>query len=432
MFRSGYELLFTGVVPHEKRKTKTIVDVGADRMGDVIGGLITRAVILLPLAISNRLLMLLAVAVSIAGYVVARALRRGYISALETSLRHRADALKDEDNSGAMLMESFAGLDLSLSLDGADLSTLRSGTQAVAVDTEPAVPAAARAPVRIADPEIARLVELRSGDAHRVRAELRTMRSMSPGVAAQVMSLLAWDEVTNFASRALAKAAPDITGQLLDRVLDTDEDFAVRRRIPPLLGTTSSQRAFSGLMEALGDRRFEVRYQVGRALARIHGRVAGIGVNRDAIYATVLRETRVAKPLWQDQRLLDEPTGDESDALVDSALRARTSRSLEHVFTLLSLVLPREPLQIAFRGLLTRDAVLRGTSLEYLESVLPRDVWEGLHPFLDEEPGASSTMRPREEILEDLLRSSPSIELKLANREPSSPPEAGAAPADPV
>jgi hypothetical protein len=41
------------------------------------------------------------------------------------------------------------------------------------------------------------------------------------------------------------------------------------------------------------------------------------------------------------------------------------------VFSLLSLVLPREPLQIAFRGLQSSDRQLRGTALEYLEGVLP-------------------------------------------------------------
>jgi hypothetical protein len=35
---------------------------------------------------------------------------------------------------------------------------------------------------------------------------------------------------------------------------------------------------------------------------------------------------------------------------MDEAIRDRANRSLEHVFTLLALALPREPLRIAFRG----------------------------------------------------------------------------------
>ena len=38
-----------------------------------------------------------------------------------------------------------------------------------------------------------------------------------------------------------------------------------------------------------------------------------------------------------------------------------------HVFTLLAVVLPRQPLRIAYRALRSDDRRLRGTALEYLE-----------------------------------------------------------------
>ena len=269
-----------------------------------------------------------------------------------------------------------------------------------------------------ADPEVAILLELRSGDAKRVHAALRDNRSFSPIVAGQVISLLAWDEVTGWASRALAKAAPTITGQLVDRLLDPGEDFAIRRRIPRVLSTCATSRAFDGLMAALDDKRFEVRFQSGLAMVRIRERVPPGPGDDAAVYAAVLRETKVKKQLWEDQRVLDEPEGGDTPAIIGEALRVRASRSTEHVFTLLALVLPRAPLQIAFKGLLTDDAVLRGTGLEYLESMLPREVWNSLRPYLEGEgPGAgefTSRTRPREEVLEDLLRSSQSIDLNLA------------------
>jgi hypothetical protein len=63
---------------------------------------------------------------------------------------------------------------------------------------------------------------------------------------------------------------------------------------------------------------------------------------------------------------------------------AQASQSLGHVFTLLALVLPAEPLRVAFRGLHSDDQRLRGTALEYLESVLPRDVRDLLWRFLED------------------------------------------------
>jgi hypothetical protein len=87
---------------------------------------------------------------------------------------------------------------------------------------------------------------------------------------------------------------------------------------------------------------------------------------------------------------------------------------MAHVFTLLSLVLHREPLQVAFRGLHVDDPLLRGTALEYLESVLPEKIRVGLWPFLEDPRPPGRSPRRRDEIIADLLRSNDSIVLHLA------------------
>lgn len=421
LFRSGYELLFTPVVPHDKRSTKTIIDVGADRMGDVVGGAIIRAVIFLPMVIADHILVLIAVGISIAGFTIARALRRGYVRALEASLINRANVLdiKQDEAPGTrtMLMESFTGIDLTMSDAGIRLDELRNAARAVSPEApEFTDEEATTAPLQpVADPEIATLIALRSGNPKRIQAELRQSKPLTPAAAAQVIALLAWDEVTGWASRSLAKSAPSITGQLVDRLLDPNEDFAIRRRIPRILATCATPRSYDGLLAALGDKRFEVRFQSGRALARIYDQLPSLVASKDGVYAAVVRETRVERTLWDDQRLIDDPAANES-LQIDATLHTHTHRSMEHVFTLLSLVLPRAPLQISFKGLLTNDAVLRGTSLEYLESVLPKEIWASLSPLLDQTPvvrAATTPARPREEVLEELLRSNHSIELNL-------------------
>jgi hypothetical protein len=122
----------------------------------------------------------------------------------------------------------------------------------------------------------------------------------------------------------------------------------------------------------------------------------------------------VSRLVWESHQLLDRLEDTESASMVDQFVRARASRSLAHVFTLLSLVLPAEPLQIAFRGLQTDDQNLRGTALEYLEGVLPPDIRGRLWPYLeDQRASARTATRPREEILEDLLKSQQSIVLNL-------------------
>jgi len=97
---------------------------------------------------------------------------------------------------------------------------------------------------------------------------------------------------------------------------------------------------------------------------------------------------------------------------LDEFVRDRAGTSLAHVFTLLALVLPREPLQIAFRSLQTDDQHLRGTALEYLDGTLPARIRERLWPFLEQRPTVRQA-RPREEVMAELLRSHQSITLNL-------------------
>ena len=51
-----------------------------------------------------------------------------------------------------------------------------------------------------------------------------------------------------------------------------------------------------------------------------------------------------------------------------------SSVSSEHVYRLLSLILPGEPLKVAYRGLHSGDAHLKVMALEYLDSVVPAEV----------------------------------------------------------
>ena len=144
-----------------------------------------------------------------------------------------------------------------------------------------------------------------------------------------------------------------------------------------------SQRAADGLLLGLDDLRFEVRFQCGRSLAAIVEKNPRVRIDRERVFEVVRREVAVGRPVWESHRLLDASTTRSSDRSWTSSSRTAPSQSLAHVFTLLSLVLPPTPLQIAYRGLHTDDPALRGTALEYLEGVLPPDIRERLWPFLE-------------------------------------------------
>lgn len=398
LFRSAYELLYTPVSAAHKRAAKPVIDIGVDRLGDLAGGAATRLVVLLaPAAVARSVILTGAILASLLALVVARRLTGGYVQTLERSLLSQAVRL------------DFADVE--------DLTTRATIVRTLEAAKRPSAAAhgAGPRPVDTAlklvdDPIVRQLMDLRSRDRDRVLGVLRQEDPLDWRLVPHAIDLLAWDQVAPDAIFALKRVAEPSVGQLVDSLLNPAQDFSVRRRIPRVMSICVSQRAADGLLAALDDR-FEVRFRSGQALAAIVDRNPRVRVDRDRVIEVVLREVGVSRTVWESHRLLDG-SGD-GGFFLDDFVRDRAGQSLAHVFTLLSLALSREPLQIAFRGLQVDDPFLRGTSLEYLESVLPTAVRERLWPFLeDARPGERHT-RSREEILADLVRSNDSITLNL-------------------
>ena len=244
-------------------------------------------------------------------------------------------------------------------------------------------------------------------------AVLRSDAPLSAALATHVIPLLAWDPVAHEAAVALRRVADEHIGQLTDALVDQTQPFAVRRRLARVLSECTAQRAVDGLLLGLDDSRFEVRFECARSLAAILEKHPDSRLERDHLLAVVRREVGVSRHVWESQQLLDQLDDHAPASLVDEFVRSRASRSLAHVFTLLSLVLPAEPLRIAFRGLHADDRILRGTALEYLDATLPPDIRERLWAFLEDRRPPVRSPRPRQEILDDLLRSDRSITLNL-------------------
>jgi ATP:ADP antiporter, AAA family len=262
------------------------------------------------------------------------------------------------------------------------------------------------------DPEVREIVALRSRNREAVLQVLRSEEGLQAALIPHVIPLLAWDPVAEDAVRALRKVAEERIGELVDALLDPNQPFASRRRLARVFSVCVSQRAVDGVMLGLEDLRFEVRFQCGRSLAAITEKNPKVRIDKERVFDVVRREVAVGRPVWESHRLLDTIEAD-SRSFVDEFLKDRAGQSLAHVFTLLSLVLPTAPLQIAYRGLHTDDPGLRGTALEYLEGVLPPDIRDRLWPFLSDRPRKPQDGRARDEILADLLRSNESIMLNL-------------------
>jgi len=81
--------------------------------------------------------------------------------------------------------------------------------------------------------------------------------------------------------------------------------------------------------------------------------------------------------------------------------------ALDHVFALLALALNRGALELARQGVLSEDRKLRGTALEYLESLLPETVRAPLVAALAELAGPREVAEKQAnaDLLEELRRS---------------------------
>jgi hypothetical protein len=389
LLRTGYELFYTPIASADKRTVKATIDVGVARMGDILGAGTVQ--ILLSIGSATAVVPLLAwgIGCALLALIVARPLTRGYVKTLEQRL-----------------------------LDGAvelDLSEVQDRTTRTALLLSGRVPD--RAPSVIATAagqEVADIIALRSGNADVIRTVLGKSTPLPASLVPHVIPLLAVDAIAPDAIRALRRVAEERVGELVDALLDPNQPFAIRRRLPRVFAVCVSQRAVDGLMLGLDDLRFEVRFQCGRALAAIIDKNPRIRIDHEFVLACVRREVAVSRTVWQGRQLLDGiggPGGERS--ALEVMVGERATQSLAHVFTLLALLLPPEPLRVAFCALHTTDQALRGTALEYLDAVLPADVRERLWPFLEYEPASRRPTRPREDIVADLLRSNASIMLNL-------------------
>lgn len=401
LYRGGYELLFTPLPPEEKRAAKPLLDVGAVRAGDMLAAGLIQAALLVTLLDPHTLMLALAVLSAVAGIVLTIRLHGGYVAALERSLVARAGQL---DMSSTMLDRTarMTMATMGITVDRARRSGRAGAATGATTGTDET------------DPALLRLAELHSSDPGRVRAALRA-GPLEPVHVARAIELLGSDDVSHTALDVLSGVAARHTGQLVDALLDPASEFAVRRRVPAAIAHAASPRAVDGLLAGLHDPRFEVRVRCGRALAKVSAESPALVVDRARVLEAVLSEVAVGRQVWESQQPLGEDTDDPLE--LGDALRERSSRSLEHVFILLSLVLPRQPLQIAFQGLHTDDPQLRGTALEYLETALPVPVREKLWPFIGDRPAADRPSRPREQVVADLIAARSSIVLSLEDLE---------------
>jgi len=387
LFRSGYELLYTPVAPAEKRAAKTLIDVAADRAGDALGAGVIQALLLISAGFLTTELLGLTMAASLLAVWIASRLDQKYTGALEQRLLDHA-------------------IDVDL-LDVHDSTTMSAvlRTRTLVRSPKPAESTAARTKPEMAgdDGPLANLIALRSGRVEIVRASLKREGGFDDVEYPQMVRLLAWDPVAEDARRALEKAGSRIVGLLSDSLLDESKPFAIRRRVPRIVARGSTQRAFSALLEGLNDSRFEVRYQCARALDYMHSKNPALVAPRERVHAVVAEELRHSQAAMDPRQLIDTPDEERALAYLDSEVGGGADKNTELIVSLLATILPREPLQVAFRAFHSGERQLRGLAIEYFDSVLEGGAREAFHGYARAE--RDKPRREPQSIMKELLQS---------------------------
>ena len=326
-------------------------------------------------ASAATLIFALACLVSLVALALSPRLHHGYVQTLEQSLlagRVRLDAVEAIDHTTQVTLAHTGHLERDTLLR--QIALLRGeeaslGPEGLTLDRS----------------TLDALRQLRSGQPAAVRAVLRASPEPDPLLVAALLPLLARDDVMPDVVRALRRAAPRVTGQLVDALVDPSVDPVVRRRVPRVLKACPTLRAADGLQAALDDPTFDVRAAAGAALAALHERSAVVRTSRDAVLVRVRRE-------------------------LDSG--ETVERQIPQIFALLSLVLERGPLQIAWAAMKGEDRNLRGTALEYLANVLPEDVFKRLRSCFGAGTWTAPVPRPVAELADELRTSAVGLRIE--------------------
>ncbi|MGE0487200.1 MAG: NTP/NDP exchange transporter [Gammaproteobacteria bacterium] len=401
-FRSAFELLYTPLPPARKRPTKSIIDVASDRLGDVVGGGIVLGLLALLPQLSAGVVIGVAMLVALFTLVVVARLYRGYVAQLADNLRDGLISLADDEIVDATTRQTLAE-----SSSASERALLLARIQELRADHARGGRWAEH-PDGVAPPSgpgerLGQLVgALCSGERERVRRALEG-EFMDARLAPFVVPMLAVDELAELARTELRFIVPRCAGALGDALFDPDVPLLARQRLPSVLEVSPQPRVIAILQDGLDDSEFNVRFACARALSRMRGRDPRLALDGERVYAACAREVAVSDAEWQrhDIRVEDVIQGEDPVA-TDSGIEV--DYGLEHVFTLLSLVLDRDALRLSFRAVFSRDREMRGTALEYLENVLPESIRQGLWPRLGESHAPAPRQRPGDKLLAELER----------------------------
>ena len=212
-------------------------------------------------------------------------------------------------------------------------------------------------------------------------------------LAIDIAHLLTTRRLRPKAREALVSFGSRIAGMLGDMLADTQHDIALRREIPWVLGRIPAQRSAEVLVDSLGEKDRLLRYGAVKALNRLHEQRPELPIPREAIQAHIYAEARVYyETLCIHQSLSSSPDGNARELLVRS-LHEHLDEYLEIIFRLLGLHYSQKDIYSAYRAMKGNKTDARATAIEFLDSILHKDLKSILLPLLEERSAERAIQR---------------------------------------
>jgi hypothetical protein len=299
LFRSGFELLYVPLSTHKKRSTKILIDVGSDRIGDIIGGGLILLLVSSLTEVSTALVIGFALFTSILTLGLIYRLHRGYVQQLALRLRTQRLSLKEkllrnlhEGRRQAQVGSHTAPFHWPI------LPSLITDSEEHTLNTHSLSPIRADAnsgPLSSqGDDSVFDTIGIfRLGTIPQIRHVLHN-RKLTPALAPHVIPLLDDAVLESEVVRSLVEMGPAVVDPLVDGMLRSAYSLNVRCRLPLILEKITNEKTINatvdGLFSGLCSQTFEVRYQIGRTLERMKGGYPELHITREVIFSAVRRE----------------------------------------------------------------------------------------------------------------------------------------------
>ena len=387
-FGPGYELLFTPISPADKRTSKILIDVGANRSGNMLGGLVIMGILLIP-GPTGSYVLVAAMALAAVMSLLIFLLNRDYITQLAINLRSgalKAEEIAFKDKTTVDIVATTqTSLERDKLLQEISSRQRRDSLPGKAIAAQPKSEPLRESPAdrSSVDTEIKAIQDLRSRNEDRIRRVL-VNKTITPALLPHIFPLLRSQALLQEALNAAKPLVSTASGQFVDVLLDQHQHPLIRRRIPLLLGLADNELALQGLTLGLQDRELDVRFRCAEALARIKTSYPDLSVDTEAVWRVVYREIAYFS---------------NSDFQTSQGVEP-----LRYLFSLLGIIFGPTVMDICYESLQAEDQNVRGTALEYLENQLPQNVRTPLWPVIASGHTRPKSDRPLQDIMHDLLQ----------------------------